>query len=300
MENLKNKEFHQANLEKDNKLLHKSIDWFITKKCNSISCPFCYAPYDLFGEDVGIEAALKICDELIKKEVDFVTLCGGEPLLFPYITEVIEYLYKNNVKVILTTGLLVDNVIERISKIEDYLYMLSIPIDAITDSTKTLLRGCYVFDIAKNLLERYKSKHMSPKIKIGTVVNAINISEIPDIYKFIYSYKELSITWRLYMFSPFGLGEKNQQLLLISLEEFEKIISTIYAMNVKCGEPISISGRNRNDNIGYCMLMNSSGDFFLYNEDYIKLDVSIYDSYIEIVKMYDLKKYNEQKNWQIL
>lgn len=56
--------------------MRKSVDWFITKKCLSRKCPFCYAPYDAFPNDASYENAIKICDELHKKGVEYVTLCG--------------------------------------------------------------------------------------------------------------------------------------------------------------------------------------------------------------------------------
>ncbi|MCK5206407.1 MAG: radical SAM protein [Cyclobacteriaceae bacterium] len=68
----------------------------VTDICD-ISCKGCYRnqieghrPLDAIKEDI-----LK-CKELIN--CDYITLAGGEPLMYPYITDVIEFISNNNLK----------------------------------------------------------------------------------------------------------------------------------------------------------------------------------------------------------
>ena len=277
----------------------KAIDWFITNKCNSKLCEFCYAPYEKFGTDASYEEAMSICNEIIKKGYEYVTICGGEPLLYHSIRAVIERLYQSNIKVVLNTGLVVENAYERVMELVPYIYTLSLPIEGIDGQIVSQLRGKGVFNTVKKILDTFMTLPQGElcKIKIGTVVNAININNMMDICDFICGYDKIIDVWRVYMFSPYGLGHINRDKLLIENKQFDDVAQMINNRMNKMSR-VNISFRSREENVGYCMIVDSKGNFYRYNEEYIQLGVNIYDDYDSIIEKYDVKRHIEQKAWQ--
>lgn len=46
-----------------------AVDWFITRFCYSKKCPFCYAPYEKFGDDATYQEADRICHNICRKTI---------------------------------------------------------------------------------------------------------------------------------------------------------------------------------------------------------------------------------------
>ena len=274
----------------------KSVDWFITKKCLSHSCPFCFAPYDAFPNDADYNQALSICKQLETKQVEYVTLCGGEPLVYNWIDDIVKCLHRSNIKIVFNTGL-VSN--KDIFDIIDFLHILSLPFEACDERIQNSLRGGEVHRKVISILEKLKQKDCMPKIKIGTVINRINLVDIENVYKYLVKYQDIISIWRLYMFSPYGIGKENIDKLLISEEEYGYVVDKIQKMANADGAKFTISTRSRADNIGYCFIMDSQGSFYKYNENYDFLNVSIYDDFDIIKSKYDENLNAEQKKWQI-
>ena len=86
-------------------------DLLVTERCN-LSCTYCnmFMPYYKAPKHSNLDRLLKDIDMLFNK-VDFIStfhLVGGEPFLYPHITEVIELIgkkYRNKIdKIIITTN----------------------------------------------------------------------------------------------------------------------------------------------------------------------------------------------------
>jgi len=270
-----------------------TLDWFITNKCNSGKCPFCYAPWNQFPKDATLTEAVNICDEIQKKGFTQITLCGGEPLLYPHINTIIKKLKDNNIKIVFYAG----SEIEKIIEVVDYINILSLPIEAISMEIQSELRGIKLHVDVFKLLKNLQDSSSRPRIKIGTVVNAVNINEIEKIFFELMKYNNVIDTWRLYMFSPAGKGKLNESQLLITEKEFQNCIDNINSLIKKHQVNIDISSRSREANKGYCLIMDSKGYFYRYEEDYIPLDITIYDCYEDIIKGYDMNRHALQKEW---
>jgi MoaA/NifB/PqqE/SkfB family radical SAM enzyme len=70
------------------------VSWQITRNCD-LACVHCCtesAPGKRLPDELDAAAASRIADELIRAEVPYVMLCGGEPLLAPYFMELAEQL----------------------------------------------------------------------------------------------------------------------------------------------------------------------------------------------------------------
>ena len=274
----------------------KSIDWFITNKCKSKHCPFCYAPVG-FPSESSFEKKMLICEKIVNENIDVVTLCGGEPLLSEGIVEVVRFLHVNGVKVNLTTGLAGCGA--KLEPIIQYLSMLSLPIDACSDDRVHALRGTEVHASVISTLESLYIKKARPKVKIGTVVNSLNIDEITNIFEVIYRYHNIVDVWRLYMFSPY-LKQQNREKLAIDEREFWNVIESIHKLSEERQLRTHISTRSKAENKGYCYIMDSDGGFYKYDEEYHFLNVSIFNGFDVVVMKYNAEQNRKQKKWQEL
>lgn len=276
-------------------LFMKSIDWFITNNCSSTCCPFCYAPREVFPDDNDLSGSLEIASQILKQDIECVTLCGGEPLEYKYINEVVRFL-SGKVKIIFYAGRCINNVIPLL----DYINTISLPFEAVNRKTQNLLRGEKVHTSVLRLLDyiRRCGLNQKMKVKIGTVVNAVNINEIKEIYYRLLEYSDVIDVWRLYMLSPYGLAAKNRTLLQITSEQYKKCVDEIKELEEKANHHFLICERTREENKGYCFIMDSMGRFYKYEEKYVPLNVTIFDGFEKIERQYDLQKYKKQKSWQ--
>jgi MoaA/NifB/PqqE/SkfB family radical SAM enzyme len=216
-----------------------------------------------------------------------ITLCGGEPTLNPYFIDIINLLYEIGLEIILYTNCIdVDKVISILDKIN----ILSIPIDNLSVDSNLRCQKQYTNALlCMDHIQKYKCKKL--KLKIGTVVSKRSTPHLNSIAKIIRSY-DIVDHWRLYQFSPYGLGEKNRDVYEISDKEFFSIVSEY------SGIISNMSYRTRNDNIGYCIIMGQNGDFYRYEENYVDIGMNI--KHLDLVKLFDsyqMDKHSIQKGW---
>ncbi len=95
--------------------------------------------------------------EQIKPFAEHITLIGGEPLLYPWINEVIDLLSLHRIEVTINTNATVLD--EKLSQKLLSLYALNLKcsIDAVTQTTYFKIRGRDWFDSVKANLERFSS-----------------------------------------------------------------------------------------------------------------------------------------------
>ena len=85
-----------------------SICWNITNKCNE-NCKFCYRK---LCKDNTIEENKKIFDQLSKIKIGKISFCGGEPLLYDELFEIVDYIHNLNPQIklsITTNGQIIDD-----------------------------------------------------------------------------------------------------------------------------------------------------------------------------------------------
>lgn len=151
----------------------ETASFHIVKPCN-MKCKFCYATF----EDMKVvnqlpkSDAFVILDKLKEAGLQKITFAGGEPLLYKWICEVIEYSKSIGlVTSIITNGsLLTDDLIE---KFKGRLDWIGISIDSLNDSTNELIGRSNMSKI--NYYDLcFKIKEAGFKLKINTVVNSFN------------------------------------------------------------------------------------------------------------------------------
>lgn len=130
-------------------------------------------------------------DELIKFIDDFceyggkgiIFIGGGEPLMYPNMGDVLEYVYSKGIKIGITTnGFLIDKYINEIS---NYSQWVRISIDAATEETYKKVRPCKYNNAYKRVLENCEKLANIKKGTLGfsfLIVENEDYSNINEIY----------------------------------------------------------------------------------------------------------------------
>ena len=75
----------------------ENVDWQITSNCNRM-CPYCFGPSGV--ADLPISESKHVVDILEKLGAKQIGITGGEPLLYPHIAELIEYIFAKGMSVV--------------------------------------------------------------------------------------------------------------------------------------------------------------------------------------------------------
>lgn len=82
------------------------VSWQITRDCD-LSCVHCCtgsAPGKRLPDELDVAAALRVAEELIRGDVPYVMLCGGEPLVVPHFLTLAERLGDADVQLKIETN----------------------------------------------------------------------------------------------------------------------------------------------------------------------------------------------------
>jgi MoaA/NifB/PqqE/SkfB family radical SAM enzyme len=97
------------------------VTWQITRDCD-LACLHCCtdsAPGKRLPDELDAEAALRVADEIVRNQVPYVMLCGGEPLVVPHFFRLAEALGAGGVQLkIETNGQRLDTAVaERLARL---------------------------------------------------------------------------------------------------------------------------------------------------------------------------------------
>lgn len=240
-----------------------SVDWFITNRCNDV-CKFCYAP-PFKEHQYQLEHYKQIARRIKQLNFEWVTLCGGEPTMHPHIVEIVQYLKELGLKVTFYSNGININVL---AKVYSYVDIISLPIDSIEDTTGNL-RSKLQQKRVMECIEMLSKLNWQPKVKIGTVATKQNLADLPLIQQLIEKYPIITI-WRIYQFSPAERAKQYEQLYSVDAQEFHKAVQE-RTDNIQ-NHHYQISGRSRDSNRGYCVIMDQEGDLYRYEEQYIRIE----------------------------
>jgi MoaA/NifB/PqqE/SkfB family radical SAM enzyme len=82
------------------------VSWQMTRDCD-LSCVHCCtgsAPGKRLPDELNAEEALRVAEDLIRNDVPYVMLCGGEPLIVPHFPAVADRLGKAGVQLKIETN----------------------------------------------------------------------------------------------------------------------------------------------------------------------------------------------------
>src|SRR5271165_6462282 len=82
------------------------VSWQLTRECD-LCCVHCCtesAPGKRLTNELNAAEALELADKLIRSEVPYVMLCGGEPLIVPHFLSIAETLGKAGIQLKIETN----------------------------------------------------------------------------------------------------------------------------------------------------------------------------------------------------
>ncbi|MBU2576148.1 MAG: radical SAM protein [Nanoarchaeota archaeon] len=186
----------------------------LTSKCN-LRCKHCFGDYSGRGDDeLNIDEWKEVIDDLIRCNVFYVVLSGGEVTQSPIFKELIDYLTKKGMYFILTTnGVFSDDMRDFIVDNKEYLISVKISLDGPDRESHGFIRldsqrkyNPTMFDITMNNI--YYFKKMNISISIATVLHKENIRKMEEFQKLI---KEINpIDWFISPIIPIGRGKANK------------------------------------------------------------------------------------------
>lgn len=275
--------------------MKRMIDLQITSRCN-LNCKFCDgAPKDI--ADTPFSDVRKVIDKLKKSNVKRIVITGGEPLLYNEIDNLIEYIKNMDIEIYLSTnGYFLE---KHIDTIINNVSCIGLPLDASSPKICELMtRKENQISTTLKAIEIIKSKKPNIVVKVGTVVSKINIDEIDKIYNLLISLKYKPDVWRLYEFSPLGIGEKNRQKFEISTSQF--ISSTQKYLNSTEMSVSRLSNESSND--AYIFLHPNMDVVLLTNDKYKKVGNILKMSDMDVEKLFcdeqlTLKNQQENRQW---
>ncbi len=164
------------------------FNYHLTDSCN-YNCTYCFGRFPDKKEPT-LEEAYLVVDNIyryfFKNGVadGRINLAGGEPLLYPYLDDLIDYINAYGIKVsIITNGSLLTE--ERIAHWKDKVYCIGLSFDsALPDTNLTIGRCCKNKPITvKQAVRLTQAIHRNGiKLKINTVVSKLNANENMTVF----------------------------------------------------------------------------------------------------------------------
>ncbi len=186
----------------------------LTSKCN-LRCKHCFGSYSIQKDnELKWNEWQKVIDNLVKCNVFFVNISGGEPTQSPYFKRFIEELSKRGIHFILTTnGVFPKGIRDFIFKNRGYLIGIKISLDGPDPESHCFIRldankkvNYDIFRITLKNILFFKKKGVP--LTIATVLHKENIKKMEKFQDLI---KKINpISWFISPIIPVGRGDANK------------------------------------------------------------------------------------------
>lgn len=163
--------------------LLQSARFYITFRCNSL-CGYCNVWQDdkFKGyEELTLERARQILDELYELGVRYVDFTGGEPVLHPHIDGIVQYAKSLGMAVEITSNGI--RFAKHIDAIVPYVDTMNVSLDTLRPERYRQIRGVPTLDRALDVIQRVIATG-SGNLKLICVVTRENVDEVPDLLRF--------------------------------------------------------------------------------------------------------------------
>ncbi|WP_328875742.1 radical SAM protein [Streptomyces sp. NBC_00287] len=163
--------------------LLQSARFYITFRCNSL-CGYCNVWQDdkFKGyEELTLERARQILDELYELGVRYVDFTGGEPVLHPHIDGIVQYAKSLGMTVEITSNGI--RFAKHIDAIVPYVDTMNVSLDTLRADRYRQIRGVPTLDRALDVIQRVIATG-SGNLKLICVVTRENVDEVPELLRF--------------------------------------------------------------------------------------------------------------------
>ena len=210
-----------------------SVVLSVTNKCN-MRCKHCFASA---GSDknsgCNLDVWLKILDKLSEYGVFELTFSGGEPLVVPYIKDILSYATEKGFRCSLNTN--ASLVTEEMAQFLNDLPMrgrISISFDGPEAESYELLRSHNTFEsVIKGI--KYLTQYKNLNVRLFCVVTKYNYLLLEDIAEQAKRLSAKSLEFNL--FCPVGYGKQTVGELLLDRNEYTLACEKIISLHKKYG-----------------------------------------------------------------
>jgi MoaA/NifB/PqqE/SkfB family radical SAM enzyme len=187
-----------------------------TSKCN-MGCAFCYIPFD--GHPIEQTAAIDVLDEVLRRGPLSITFGGGDPLMYPFLEQLISTVRKQTPSVFLqldTNGIACTP--DRLLSITRAVDLVGLPLDGVSNSVVRAMRGST--DHGTRILALLKVLSAAGlAAKVNTVASRRNIRSLEDVGNALTDMRVAR--WSLYEFWPLGRrARENSAAFEVSAADF--------------------------------------------------------------------------------
>jgi radical S-adenosyl methionine domain-containing protein 2 len=216
-----------------------NVSWHLWPDCD-LKCTYCYATFRDIPRTLSQEDATRVLELFREAGTEKVTFVGGEPLLCPYIDELIGHAKSIGlVTMLVTNGTRL--VGERLHRIVPLLDWVSLSIDASTPELMAEMgRGNAAFWQHCVRCWRALSDYPHLRLKINTVVTRQNIRD--DMRALI---RELRpARWKVFQVLPVkGQNDGKVEPLLINRQEFDDYVARHRELDAEGLGPVAEDNR---------------------------------------------------------
>ncbi len=199
------------------------VCWNLTNLCNR-DCVYCFR--ELNERQLKLHQNLSVIDKLNSMGGERITYCGGEPLLYPNLIELMKYSkclgMTNN---LITNGSLLTekNLDSYLLYVDKITFSIDSPSDYVNQATG---RGKHYYEHIKGLLPIIHERYPDLVIEINSVVTRESIKEVDYMFETIAG--ELSFygikKWKISRFCPLrGRAKERENLFSLPDRVFDAI-----------------------------------------------------------------------------
>lgn len=231
----------------------------LTSRCN-VKCKHCYGHFgSCAAKDIPKENLKPMFDKLAEIGVLTVELTGGDPSMYPYISEAIELAFESGIQsvMLLTNGIsLSKKLISTIEKFKDNMF-LQIDVHSLNSHYYDWFTG------SKGCLERVKRNidilvSKGANIRVVSIMTPMNYNELEDLI--IWSKSHGAISYATSVVTELGRAKNtnkmDETLFFNESEVFNEYINNYERMMIKYPEFIRIVNED-NRNTVYCGALTS-------------------------------------------
>ncbi|MBU7047626.1 MAG: radical SAM protein [Theionarchaea archaeon] len=190
----------------------------LTEQCN-LNCVYCLVDAKEFSAHVmQMEFIEKVLNMARQWGVSKVNLSGGEPLLHPDFSSILESAERNDLKIgIATNGLLLSKEVAA-HLAEASVFSILLNIDGTKDIHDNLRGKPGAFESACHALDILETHGLIEKISIATILTAQNCRIVPAIIRIIEEYPVKE--YRLTTLMPVGRGKTSRDKFSMKKEDW--------------------------------------------------------------------------------
>lgn len=198
----------------------------ITNSCN-MKCKHCMN-WSVRNAKEGFEKEniLKLIDELHDNKTEEIYISGGEPLLYPYIDEVILYAHSLGIKITLATNAL--EIPKHLDVIKKGVQLVSISLDGIGETHDKFRGVTGAFDNCVKMFNLLKENNV--KTRISAMIWKENINEIEEMISLAKSCGVSKVN--LAFLIPEGRA-KTDETIKLPIEKYKEMIDVVASLREK-------------------------------------------------------------------